>query len=116
MLILNINGSLNENGSVMEEVHLTLCFGRHSESLRLSEEAYTPHPSCTTWVPSMELDRYDTTSMGRMFPLSPAEQKSLDALLREHLHIGSICMRKSPRGGPVFSINKTEGSLCLVQD
>src|SRR5260370_23495660 len=51
-----------------------------------------------------------------MFPLSPAEQKELDAFLRENLANGRICLSKSPIGAPVFFIKKKEGSLCLVQD
>src|SRR6266436_5950250 len=31
LLVHNDNGSTNENGSVMEEVHITLHFGHHSE-------------------------------------------------------------------------------------
>src|SRR5260221_6036262 len=31
ILVHNVGGSLNENGSVMEEVHITLHFGHHSE-------------------------------------------------------------------------------------
>src|SRR5260221_13299420 len=53
---------------------------------------------------------------GRMFPLSPTEQKELDAFLRENLANGQICLLKSPIGAPVFFIKKKEGSLCLVQD
>src|SRR6266436_6163262 len=30
VLMRNVDGSPNENGSVMEEVHITLCFGCHS--------------------------------------------------------------------------------------
>src|SRR5258707_8727050 len=36
ILVRNINGSPNENRSVMEEVHVTLCFGRHSERAHLA--------------------------------------------------------------------------------
>src|SRR5258708_25398484 len=36
ILVCNVNGSLNENGSVMEEVHVTLRFGRHSEKAHLT--------------------------------------------------------------------------------
>src|SRR5258706_16083312 len=35
VLIHNIDGSPNENRSVMEEVHITLCFGCHSERAHL---------------------------------------------------------------------------------
>src|SRR5258708_27774498 len=36
ILICNVNGSPNENGSVTEEVHVTLCFGRHSARAQLA--------------------------------------------------------------------------------
>src|SRR5260370_19817916 len=32
----NVDGSANENGSVTEEVHITLCFGHHSERAHLA--------------------------------------------------------------------------------
>src|SRR5260221_6591141 len=35
VLMCNVNGSPNENGSVTEEVHITLCFGHHSERAHL---------------------------------------------------------------------------------
>src|SRR5258708_26630550 len=35
ILMCNVNSSTNENGSVMEEVHITLCFGHHSERAHL---------------------------------------------------------------------------------
>src|SRR5260370_9765212 len=36
VLMHNIDGSPNENGSVMEEVHITLCFRHHSETAHLA--------------------------------------------------------------------------------
>src|SRR5260221_13480478 len=36
VLICNVDGSPNENGSVMEEVHVTLCFGCHSKRAHLT--------------------------------------------------------------------------------
>src|SRR5258707_2085826 len=36
VLVRNIDSSPNENGSVMEEVHVTLRFGRHSERVHLA--------------------------------------------------------------------------------
>src|SRR5258705_1427005 len=51
-----------------------------------------------------------------MFPLSPTEQKELDAFLRENLANGRIRPSKSLIGAPVFFVKKKEGSLRLVQD
>ncbi len=36
VLMHNIDGSPNENGSVTEEVHITLCFGHHSKRAHLA--------------------------------------------------------------------------------
>src|SRR5258705_9855822 len=36
VLVCNVDGSPNENRSVMEEVHVTLCFGCHSERVHLA--------------------------------------------------------------------------------
>ncbi len=36
VLMHNVDGSTNENGSVMEEVHITLHFGHHSERAHLA--------------------------------------------------------------------------------
>src|SRR5258708_3819682 len=36
VLVHNVDSSPNENGSVMEEVHVTLCFGCHSERAHLA--------------------------------------------------------------------------------
>src|SRR5258708_1721310 len=36
VLVHNVNGSPNENGSVTEEVHVTLHFGRHSKRVHLT--------------------------------------------------------------------------------
>src|SRR5260370_4687161 len=36
ILVCNVNGSPNENGSVMGEVHVTLCFGHHSKRAHLT--------------------------------------------------------------------------------
>src|SRR5258707_15328582 len=36
VLVHNVDGSTNENGSVMEEVHITLCFRHHSERAHLT--------------------------------------------------------------------------------
>ena len=50
------------------------------------------------------------------FPLSPAEQKELDAFIYENLANGCICPSKLPMGALVFFVKKKGGSLHLVQD
>ncbi len=81
-----------------------------------SEEAFAHLPPHKAWDHAIELHPDAKLPRGRMFPLSPTEQKELDEFLRENLVNGQIHLSKSPIGAPVFFIKKREGSLYLVQD
>jgi len=52
----------------------------------------------------------------RYTPLFPAEQSKLDTFLTENLCTGWIYLHKSPMAALVFSTNKKNSSLHLVQD
>ena len=65
----------------------------------------------TQWNLYLGPNRLDVRST-----LSPAEQKELDAFLKENLKTGHIQPSKSPISFPVFFIKKKDGSLRLVQD
>ena len=52
----------------------------------------------------------------KIYPLSPAEQKELDAFLDENLKTGRIRESKSPFASPFFFIKKKDGKLRPVQD
>ena len=47
----------------------------------------------------------------KVYPLSPVEQKELDAFFKENLETGRIRPSKSPMSSPVFFIKKKDGSL-----
>src|SRR5258706_205354 len=81
-----------------------------------SKEAFAHLPPCKAWDHAIELHPDAKLPRGRTFPLSPTEQKELDAFLRENLANGQIHPLKSPIGAPVFFVKKKEGSLHLVQD
>src|SRR5258708_3740844 len=81
-----------------------------------SKEAFAHLPPHKAWDHAIELHPNAKLPRGRTFPLSPAEQKELDAFLRENLANRRIHLSKSPIGAPVFFVKKKEGSLCLVQD
>src|SRR5258707_11309383 len=81
-----------------------------------SEEAFAHLPPHKAWDHAIELHPDAKLPRGRTFPLSPTEQKELDAFLRENLANGRIRLSKSPIGAPVFFVKKKECSLCLVQD
>jgi hypothetical protein len=53
---------------------------------------------------------------GKVYPMSPEEQRELDACLEEALATGRIRHSKSPIGTPVFFIKKKDGKLRFVQD
>ena len=67
------------------------------------------------WDHAVELIPGSKPSRCKIYPLSPAEQKELDAFLKENLETGWIWPSKSPMSSPVFFIKK-DGSLQLVQD
>jgi hypothetical protein len=51
-----------------------------------------------------------------VYPLSPSEQKELDAFLKENMETERIQPSKSPMVSPVFFIKKKDGGLRLVQE
>lgn len=52
----------------------------------------------------------------KVYPISPLEQKELDAFVVEGLSTGRICLSKSPMASLVFFIKKNDGALRFVQD
>ena len=64
----------------------------------------------------MELIPGSKLSGCKVYPLSPTEQRELDAFLKENLETSRIQPSKSPMSSPVFFIKKKDGSLRLVQD
>jgi len=73
-------------------------------------------PEHRQWDHAIELIPGSEPKSLKVYPLSPVEQKELDAFLEENLHTGQICPSKSPMVAPVFFIKKKDGSLQLVQD
>ena len=65
------------------------------------------------WDHAMEIIPGSKPMGCKVYPLSPVEQKELDAFLKE---TGQIQPSKSPMSSLVFFIKKNDGSLQLVQD
>ena len=78
-----------------------------------SKESFDTLPNPKPWD---ELVPGKKQSGCKVYPLSPSEQKELDAFLQENLRSGRICPSKSPMASPVFFIKKKDGTLWLVQD
>jgi hypothetical protein len=101
------------DGSVTSEgipVHL-----REFSSV-FSKESFDALPNPKPWDHAIELVPGEKPSGCKVYPLSPSEQKELDAFLKENLETGRIHPSKSPMASPVFFIKKKDGALRLVQD
>jgi hypothetical protein len=81
-----------------------------------SKESFDVLPDPKPWDHAVELIPGEKPSGCKVYPLSPSEQKELDAFLQENLESGRIRPSKSPMASPVFFIKKKDGGLRLVQD
>jgi transposase InsO family protein len=82
-----------------------------------SKESFDELPKRRKWDHAIELERdVDGASTRKVYPMSPDEQKEMDAFLEEALSTGRIRPSKSPIGAPVFFIKKKDGRLRFVQD
>lgn len=81
------------------------------------KESFDELPPQRAWDHAIELapDK-DLPTRTKVYPLSPAEQKELDAFIAENLASNRIRPSKSPMAAPVFFVKKKDGSLRLVQD
>jgi transposase InsO family protein len=81
-----------------------------------SKESFDALPSSKPWDHAIELVPGEKSSGCKVYPLSPSEQRELDAFIQENLKSGRIRPSKSPMASPVFFIKKKDGTLRLVQD
>jgi hypothetical protein len=81
-----------------------------------SEGASNHLPKRQKWDHAIELEREPSPRFRKVYPISPKEQRELDAFLEEALAMGRIRHSKSPIGAPVFCIKKKDGQLHFVQD
>jgi len=81
-----------------------------------AKEDFDILPEHRQWDHAIELIPGSEPKSSKVYPLSPVEQKELDAFLEENLRTGRIRPSKSPIAAPVFFIKKKDGSLRLVQD
>ena len=81
-----------------------------------SKKSFNVLPEPREWDHVVEIIPGSKPTGCKVYPLSPVEQKELDAFLKENLETGQIRPSKSPMSSPVFFIKKKDGSLPLVQD
>lgn len=73
-------------------------------------------PARSSWDHAIDLKPGFEPKPCKTYPLSPAEQKELDAFLDENLAKGYIRPSKSPMASPFFFVKKKDGKLRPVQD
>ena len=71
-----------------------------------SKQSFDVLPEPKEWDHAVELIPRSKPSGCKVYPLSPAEQKELDAFLKENLETGQIQPSKSPMSSLVFFIKK----------
>jgi hypothetical protein len=81
-----------------------------------SKESFDELPQRRKWDHAIELEKDVEGASRKVYPMSPEEQKEMDAFLEEALATGRIRPSKSPIGAPVFFIKKKDGKLRFVQD
>jgi len=81
-----------------------------------AKEDFDILPEHRQWDHAIELIPGSEPKLSKVYPLSPVEQRELDAFLEENLRTGRIRPSKSLMAAPVFFIKKKDGSLRLVQD
>ena len=75
-----------------------------------SKMSFDVLPDPKEWDHAVELVPRSKLSGCKVYPLSPAEQKELDAFLKENLETSQIQPSKSSMSPPVFFIKKKNGS------
>ncbi|KAF7358796.1 Reverse transcriptase-RNase H-integrase [Mycena sanguinolenta] len=82
----------------------------------LSKESFNSLPECRSWDHAIELVPDAKPANCKVYPISPLEQKELDAFIEEGLATSHIHPSKSPMTSPIFFVKKKDGGLQFVQD
>lgn len=83
----------------------------HEYESVFSKESFNSPPDHRPWDHAIELIPGSDPTGCKVYPLSPAEQRELDAFIQENLSSGCIRPSKSPMSSPVFFVKKKDGSL-----
>src|SRR5882762_887872 len=88
----------------------------HSYRRVFDKDAFDELPPRRTWDHTIELKDGASPKVGKIYPLSPAEQTQLESFVDENLRSGRIRPSKSPMAAPFFFLKKKSGELRPVQD
>src|SRR3979490_3075309 len=81
-----------------------------------SKESFDQLPPRKPWDHAIELIPGAKSFSTKVYPMSPNEQRELEAFLEENLKSHRIHPSKSPMASPVFFIKKKDSGLHFVQD
>jgi hypothetical protein len=81
-----------------------------------NKDSFDTLPERRSWDHAIELVPDSKPTNCKVYPISPLEQKELDAFIEEGLATGRIRPSKSPMASPVFFVKKKDGGLRFVQD
>ena len=65
-------------------------------------------PESRSWDHQIELNEDFIPTRGKIYPLSPKQQNTLDEWIKEHLEKGYIQQSKSPQATPFFFVKKKD--------
>ena len=95
----------------MTEVKLPEIYEEFS-SVFSEEEAHRFPPS-RPYDHAINLDDSFVPKVGKIYPLTPKEQKATEDFLEENLRLGRICPSNSPQAASFFFVNKKDASNTL---
>ena len=80
------------------------------------KEATDHIPPSRPYDHEINLDESFKPKIGKVYSLSPEEQKATEDFLDENLKTGKICPSNSPQASPFFFVKKKDGGLRPCQD
>ena len=84
--------------------------------LVFSKEATASLPPSWSYDHEINLNNNFVLKIGKLYPLTPDEQKATEDFIDEHLASGKIHPSNSPQASPFFFVKKKDGGLRPCQD
>ena len=78
-----------------------------------SEEEAHHFPPSRSYDHTINLDDSFVPKVGKIYPLTPKEQKATEDFLEENLQLGRICPLNSPQAASFFFVDKKDASNTL---
>ena len=104
----SISGKLAQKA---EQVEVTLPEEYLEFAEVFSEEAFQKMPPRRAYDHPIELDKSFKPRVGKVYPLSPNEQKATDDFVKENLRNGKIRPSMSPQASSFFYVGKKDEGI-----